>query len=120
MSITPMVIEEQLPFSCWHRHMEGPALALVVYDPAGGNPLEWRTLDVRDLPQRPDLLARLGSVVRSRLLADSRRAEREYSDVARIPEEVDGPQSEYASIPIVEVRQRRAAADGGNAPRGAV
>lgn len=94
------------PFTCWHRHMEGPALALVVYDPAGGNPLEWRTLDVRDLPQRPELLARLGPVVRSRLLADAARAELEYASEQRVPEEVDGPQGEYASIPIVEPRQR--------------
>jgi hypothetical protein len=98
------------PFSCWHRHMEGPALALVVYDPAGGNPLEWRTLDVRDLPHRPDLLARLGPVVQSRLLADAARAELEYSDVAHVPEEVDGPQGEYARIPVMEPRQRRPAA----------
>lgn len=98
------------PFSCWHRHMESPALALVVDDPAGGNPLEWRTLDVRALPQRPDLLARLGPVVQSRLLADAARAELEYPDAARIPEEVDGPQGEYASISVMDSRERRPAA----------
>ncbi|MBK9655062.1 MAG: hypothetical protein IPO66_06145 [Rhodanobacteraceae bacterium] len=95
------------PFSRWHRHMEGPALALVVDDPAGGNPLEWRTLDVRTLPQRPDLLARLGAVVQSRLLADAAHAELEYPDAARIPEEVDGPQGEYASVPVVVPRLQR-------------
>lgn len=93
--------------------MESPALALVVYDPAGGNPLEWRTLDVRDLPQRPDLLARLGAVVQSRLLADAARATTEYASVPRVLEEVDGPQGEYASIPIVETRRRRGPAGTG-------
>ncbi|MGE4070808.1 MAG: hypothetical protein AB7E72_06490 [Lysobacterales bacterium] len=96
-----------LPFTRWHRHMEGPELALVVDDPAGGNPLAWHTLDVRALPHRPDLLARLGAVAQSRLLADAARAELEYASAPRIPEEVDGPQGEYASIPVVDVRRRR-------------
>lgn len=93
------------PFTCWHRHMEGPALALVVYDPAGGNPLEWRTLDVRDLPHRPDLLARLGAVAQARLIADAARAERDYSGVPRIAEELDGPAGEYACIPVVDAQR---------------
>ncbi|MCB1453911.1 MAG: hypothetical protein KDJ43_09705 [Rhizobiaceae bacterium] len=87
--------------------MEGPELALVVDDPAGGNPLEWHTLDVRALPHRPDLLARLGSIVQVRLIADAARAELEYASAPHIPEEIDGPQGEYASIPIVEPRERR-------------
>lgn len=97
----------ELPFTCWHRHMEGPALELVVHDPAGGNPLEWRTLDVRDLPQRPDLLARIGAVAQARLLADAARAELEYASAPRVLEEVDGPQGEYASVQIMAPPQRR-------------
>ena len=98
------------PFTRWHRHMEGPELALVVDDPAGGNPLAWHTLDVRALPHRPDLLARLGAVAQSRLLADAARAELEYASAPHIPEEIDGPQGEYASIPIIEPRQGRTGA----------
>lgn len=77
------------PFTRFYRSFDGPELELVVEDPAGGNPLEWRSLDIRALPHRPDLLE-LGAVARERLLADAERcAVAESSEL--LPEEVDGP-----------------------------
>jgi hypothetical protein len=53
--------------------MDSDALALVAEDD-NGRILEWVDLDIRDLPRRPDLLARLGPDAIARLLADAAEA----------------------------------------------
>ncbi|WP_448098158.1 hypothetical protein [Luteibacter yeojuensis] len=65
--------EGRRPFSRWVRGMDSDALALVAEDD-NGRILEWVDLDIRDLPRRPDLLARLGPDTIARLLADAAKA----------------------------------------------
>lgn len=65
--------EGRRPFSRWVRGMDSDALALVAEDD-NGRILEWVDLDIRDLPRRPDLLARLGPDAIARLLADAAEA----------------------------------------------
>lgn len=60
-------------FTEWRRSMDGPELALVTTR-ANGSIAEWINLDIRELPDRPDLLGRLGPVARERLLAEAREA----------------------------------------------
>jgi hypothetical protein len=59
-----------LPFTRWHRSLDDGWLALVV-ESASGRLVESVELDVRELPRRPELLARLGPNTRARLLADA-------------------------------------------------
>lgn len=59
------------PFTRWHREMDGPRLLLVVESDDGCRIVEWLELDVRELPNRPDLLGRLGETARNRLLQDA-------------------------------------------------
>lgn len=58
------------PFTRWHREMDGPLLVLVV-ERDDGSLAEWLELDVRELPERQDLLGRLGETARNRLLRDA-------------------------------------------------
>ncbi|QEE24707.1 hypothetical protein CS053_09475 [Rhodanobacter glycinis] len=58
-------------FTEWRRSMDGPELALVTIR-TNGSIAEWITQDVRELPDRPELLERLGPVARERLLDDAR------------------------------------------------
>lgn len=60
-------------FTEWRRSMDGPELALVTTR-ENGSIAEWIELDVRELPDRPDLLERLGPIARERLLADAKEA----------------------------------------------
>ena len=55
-------------FTRWHRDIDGPGLRLVVE--ADGRIAESVELDISELPNRPDLLARIGTVATARLLAE--------------------------------------------------
>ena len=59
-------------FTRWHREIDGPRLVLVV-EREDGSLVEWLELDVRELPERQDLLGRLGERTRKRLLQDAER-----------------------------------------------
>lgn len=57
-------------FTTWHRSMGDDDLYLAVEH--DGRFVECVELDVSELPNRPDLLARLGSIARECLLAETR------------------------------------------------
>ena len=101
MSKQQVSVPAELPFNRWGRWMDGPGLTLIVEDKAGGNPREWREMDVRELPSRPDLLARLGDQARSRLLAEAETATREFQGVPLLVEEVDDEHGDYVFIPVI-------------------
>lgn len=66
-------------FDRWHREMDGPLLVLV-RENADHSIAEWIELDVRELPERPDLLGRLGTKARERLLADAKRTAKNMAE----------------------------------------
>lgn len=88
------------PFTRWLRSFDGPRLTLVVDDPHGGPPLEWRTLDVRSLGDRPDLMARIGPIACIRLAADAAAAAVDYLGVPFVAEAIDGPHGEFIFLPV--------------------
>ncbi len=96
---------EAMPFTRWIRGMEDdPSFILVVDDSAGGKPLEWRELDIRALPSRPDLQARMSDRARGRMLREAEQAERELSGLPMVAETVDYGTAEYVNIPMPPVR----------------
>lgn len=96
---------EARPFTRWIRGMEDdPNFILVVDNPEGGNPLEWRQLDIRALPGRPDLQARMSDRTRGRMLREAEQAERELFGLPLVDETVDYGSAEYVNIPITLVR----------------
>lgn len=89
-------------FTRWGLGMEDdPRLALIVDNPdASKPPLEWRDLDVRVLPDRQDLLSRMGDRMRNRLLGEASRAKTLCAGVPLVRETVSGPDVKYVWIPI--------------------
>lgn len=57
------------PFTRWIRALDGPELCLVLDSDCGI--AEWIDVDLRDLPRRPDLIARLGAAASLRLLGEA-------------------------------------------------
>lgn len=66
----------KIPFTRWHSNYglddKSADLALVV--DRAGQIEEWVDLDIRELPERSDLLERLGPVTRDRLVRDAHDA----------------------------------------------
>lgn len=62
-------------FTLWRRSMDGPELQLFV-TAEDGSIAEEITMDVRELPAHPELLARLGPKTRERLLHDAAECQR--------------------------------------------
>lgn len=82
-------------FTLWRRSMDGPELQLFVVGEDGHN-VEEITMDVRELPAHPELLARLGPQTRERLLHDAAECQRgnftlnpEFDDVPVLPPAVE-------------------------------
>lgn len=68
VAIEPKAAPE--PFTCWGRSADDGTLDLWIQ--RDGRIVESVTLDVTELPQRPDLLARLSPKTRERMLWEAR------------------------------------------------
>lgn len=96
-------------FTQWGRGMDrDPRLTLMIENPDRTEaPIEYRELDIRTLPDRPDLVARMPDRFRDRMMkeAAAAKASKYLVDVPILSELIgSNDPADYVTIPVVEIK----------------